>query len=86
MVFSLSGVSDTFMVVLDCMSSSNSRAAASSWVVWKGGEVGRGKNVRSAKALVARKLKRLYHHLKRIASFGILVQTLGNFRRPVLIY
>lgn len=86
MLLSLSGVRDTFMVAVDCMSSSNSRAAASSWVVWKGGEVGRGKNVRSAKALVARKLKRLYHHLKGVAVFGIVFQTFGNIRRPILIY
>ena len=42
MLLSLSGVSETFIVVPDCMSSSNSRKASSSWTAEKegGGKVG----------------------------------------------
>lgn len=88
MDLSLSGVSDTFIVVVDCMSSSNSRRASSSWVKWRGGGSGEGRRekcIDQLKAPVARKLRRLYHHLKRIASFGIVVR-LGNFRRFILFY
>ena len=64
-LFSLSGVRDTFIVPLDFMSSSNSSIAASSC-----GKEDQ-KNI-SVENILAGEASRIYHQFKGITPFGII--------------